>query len=73
MSERLSPHMLDLLKSLGHGPRADITDESTVKALSRRGLAVRAVDRFGHLNNRHHWQITEMGRARLREIVGQSA
>lgn len=43
----------------------DITDESVVKALARKGLAERYVERMGHLSQRHCWRIAPVGRAAL--------
>lgn len=65
MAQKMSPHQLDLLRSLAGGPRNDITDECVVKALARRGYAERHVPDFGHLKNRHQWRITEAGREAL--------
>lgn len=57
----------ELLRLLARGERYDITDESVVKALARRGLAERAGGRMGHLTVRHYWAITDKGRAALSE------
>lgn len=51
--------MLDLL---AQGDRYDITDESVVNALGRRGLAERTDGQKGH------WNITPAGRSLLRSL-----
>jgi hypothetical protein len=53
----------EMLRVLNVGERFDIANESIVKALARKGLAERFVDRFGYTSNRHGWRITDVGRA----------
>jgi hypothetical protein len=59
---KLSPSQRDLLQCLSRGPRSAITDESVVRALERKGLAVRVVERAAHLAIGSSWRITRAGR-----------
>ena len=69
MARKLSPAQLDLLRALAIGPRNAITDESVVRALERRGLAERHVERVAHLALGSSWRITDAGRLALKEAV----
>ena len=69
---KLTPAQLQLLGLLRVGPRIDISNESVVKALARKGLAERFVDRCGYLSNHHGWKITEAGRTALQDAQGRT-
>lgn len=62
MSAKMSLHQRDLLKQLAYSDVGDITNECVMKALARRGYAERYVERWGHINGRRRWRITQAGR-----------
>jgi len=55
----------EMLRVLAVGPRQDITNESIVKALARKGYAERFSESIGYMAQRHAWRITDAGRAAL--------
>lgn len=68
--EKLSKAMGDQLRFLFTTDVYDVTNESVVKALARRGLAERYVPQLGPYRGRHCWRITDAGRAALKDDVG---
>jgi hypothetical protein len=72
VGERLTRAMRDQLASLADTTVYDVSDESVVRALARRGFAERFVERAGFLANRHQWRITDAGRSALAKAQEKS-
>ncbi len=62
---KMSKAQRDQLARMAQVDVTDISDESIVKALARRGYAERYSKAMGHLHSRHVWRITDAGRSAL--------